>query len=92
MGEIRIFHKDRFLRRAISAELAGEEIPLRELVRARTQSRRELRAILKNRRVAVDTLLDLKRGPPLSAVHEEGHGNHTVPKAPRSRIKWYRNE
>ena len=92
MGEIRIFHRNRFLCRAISAELAGEEVPLRELVRARTQRRRELRAILKSRREAVDILLDLRRGPPLSAVHEEGHGSHTVPEAPRTRIKRYRNE
>lgn len=92
MGEIRIFYENRFLCRAISAELAGEEVPLRELVRARTQRRRELRAILKNRREAVDTLLDLRRGPPLSAVHEQGHGSYTVAEAPRTRIKRYRNE
>jgi putative transposase len=30
MGEIRVFHRDRFLCRAISSELAGETIPLRD--------------------------------------------------------------
>ncbi len=92
MSGIRIFHKTRFLCRAISAELAGEEMPPRELVRAWTERPRELRASLKNRREAVDTLLDLRRGPPLSAVYEEGHGSHTVPEPPRTRIERYRNE
>jgi integrase len=35
MGGIRVFYRDRFLCRAISAELAGETIPLRDIIRAR---------------------------------------------------------
>jgi putative transposase len=42
MGEIRVFYKDRFLCPAVSAELAGETIPLRDTVRVRNQRRREL--------------------------------------------------
>jgi putative transposase len=47
MGEIRVFYKDRFLCRAISAELAGETASLREIIRARNRRRQELRSILK---------------------------------------------
>ncbi len=57
MGEIRVFYKDRFLCRAISAELAGETIPLRDLIRARNQRRKELRSILLDRQKREDTLL-----------------------------------
>jgi hypothetical protein len=62
MAEIRVFHRDRFLCRAVCAELAGETVPLRELLRARNRRRRELRGLLRDRQTAVNTLLDLKRG------------------------------
>jgi putative transposase len=62
VAEVRIFHQGRFLCRAICPELAGETIPLREVVRARNQRRHELRTLLQDRKKAVDTLLELKRG------------------------------
>src|SRR3981189_1496232 len=37
MGEVRVSYKDRFLCPAVSAELAGETIPLRDIIRARDQ-------------------------------------------------------
>jgi putative transposase len=90
MGEIRVFYKDRFLCRAISAELAGETMPLRELVRVRNGRRRELRSIIEDRRQAVDTLLALKRGPSRKQVKEEAHASTPAPSQPR--VKRYRNE
>jgi putative transposase len=88
MGEIRVFYKDRFLCRAISAELAGETIPLRDVIRVRNQRRKELRSILHDRQEMVDTLLQLKLGPAL----EESHVPIPVPASPTIRIKRYRNE
>jgi putative transposase len=44
MAEIRVFYKDRFLCRAISAEIAGETIALRDIVRVRNSRRRDLGA------------------------------------------------
>ena len=49
MAEIRVFHKDKFLCRAVCAELAGETVPLREILRARNRRRRELRGVLRDR-------------------------------------------
>ena len=43
MAEIRVFHEDKFLCRAVCAELAGETVPLREILRTRNRRRRELR-------------------------------------------------
>jgi putative transposase len=88
MGEIRVFHKDSFLCGAISAELAGDTIPLRDIIRARNRRRKELRSILHDRQKLVDTLLQLKRGPAL----EEIHASIPVSTRPATRIKRYRNE
>jgi putative transposase len=88
MGEIRVFHRDRFLCRAISAELAGETIPLRDIIRARNRRRKDLRSILHDRQKMVDTLLQLKQGPAL----EEVHASLPTPAQSAVRIKRYRNE
>jgi putative transposase len=55
LAEVRVFHRDRFLCRAVCAELAGETIGLKDLIRARRQRRRELRGTLleRERHVAV---------------------------------------
>ena len=39
MAEIRVFHEDKFLCRAVCPELAGATVPLRELLRARNRQR-----------------------------------------------------
>ena len=88
MGEIRVFYQDRFLCRAISAELAGETIPLRDVIRVRNQRRKELRSMLNDRLKMVDTLLRLKQG----SDPEEKHAVAAVPATPTVRIKRYRNE
>jgi putative transposase len=89
VGEVRVFYRDKFLCRAISAELTGAVVPLREIVRSRNQRRNELRGILKNRQQAVDALLDLKRGH----VVKEPNANSNVPLQPAApKLKRYRNE
>jgi putative transposase len=62
MAEIRIFHDQRFLCRAICTELAGETIALRDIMRARNRRRRELRHTLQDRARMVEVLLDAHRG------------------------------
>jgi putative transposase len=88
MGEIRVFYKDRFLCPAVSAELAGETIPLREIIRVRNQRRRELSSILHDRQQVVDSLLQLKRG----TTPKEIHAQAVVAPVSGVRIKRYRNE
>ena len=92
MGEIRIFYKDRFLCRAVSADLAGETMPLRELMRVRNRRRRELRSIIDDRRQAVDTLIALKRGPAQKFIKEEVNASTSAPSLPAVCIKRYRSE
>jgi putative transposase len=88
MGEIRVFYKDRFLCPAVSAELAGDTIPLRDIVRVRNQRRRELSSNPRDRQQLVDSLLQLKKG----ASPKEIHANAASPPVSATRIKRYRNE
>jgi putative transposase len=62
MAEIRIFHHHRFLCRAICAELAGDTIALRDIIRARNRRRRDLRQTLQERARTVEVLLEAHRG------------------------------
>jgi putative transposase len=89
VGEIRVFHDEGFLCRGVSADLAGETVPLRELIRARNRRRRELRAVLKDRQQAVETQLAIKRGES-TEIENEKAPSPTKPAAPA--LKRYRNE
>ena len=89
MGEIRVFYRDRFLCRAISADLAGQTVPLREIVNARKRRREQLRTIVKDRLKTVDTLLEFKRG----LLREDVHASKVIPvEHKRSKLKRYFNE
>ena len=57
LAEIRVYYQDRFLCRAICQELAGQTISLKEIVRAREQRRRQVRAGLSARAQIVETVL-----------------------------------
>ena len=87
-GEVRVFHTEGFLCRAVSADLAGETVPLREIIRSRNQRRRELRTVLKDRQQAVETLLQIKRGEITETDNAKPPPSPTNP----PRLKRYRNE
>lgn len=53
LGEIRVFHRNQFLCRAISPDYAGTQITLKDIQAARTAHRRALRARLTDRRSTV---------------------------------------
>lgn len=91
LAEIRVFHQGTFLCRAVCAELAGETVPLREILRARNQRRRVLRGVLRDRQAAVNALLDLKRGE-LTVNKDEPPAPTDKPKQRTTALKRYRNE
>src|SRR4051794_20400049 len=62
IAEVRVFYGGRFLCRAVCQELAGETVPLREIIRARGRRHRELRQTIQERRAVVETLLEVRRG------------------------------
>ncbi len=95
LAEIRIFHDERFLCRAICPELAGHSIALKDLTAARNARRRDVRRGLRDRASVVDQLL---------AVHQPDHdhpaagtaaapdaANDAVP-APRHTLRLYRED
>jgi putative transposase len=87
MAEIRVFHKDRFICRAICQELAGETVALREIVNARTRRRRELRQTVQDRRRSVDALLEARR----HTAREETAAPAAAP-LPSHNLKRYEND
>jgi len=92
MAEVRVFHNDKFLCRAVCAELAGEAVALRDILRARNTRRRELRGILRDRQAAVETLLELKRGEPPEKRDAPTPEEDKKPTKPAAALKRYRNE
>ena len=57
LSEIRVFHRDRFLCRAVSEEHAGEAVTLKDIEAARRARRRALRAGINERVARVADLL-----------------------------------
>lgn len=89
MAEIRVFHYDKFLCRAVCQELADQVVSLKEIVQARNQRRRELKGEIKDREVLVRTYLN---------VHQEVPGPTPSPSAkvepelpPAKHLKLYEN-
>jgi putative transposase len=88
LAEVRVYHRDAFLCRALCQELAGQTIGLEALTRARNERRQRLRAGLSGRAAAVAALLAAHQpqeppGPP--------RPEPTPPAAP-PRLKRYLNE
>jgi len=81
LAEIRVFHQDRFVCRAVCPELAAATISLKDLVAARNRRRRELRDEVKERRSLVDELLAVHRSEPAPEPARQGPP-----------LKRYRNE
>jgi putative transposase len=86
LAEIRVFHGDRFLCRAICSDLAGTEIGLKDIIQARSARRRELRSTIKQRLSLVETVMTSKQAT--TAVQEEENTRSHK----RSSLKRYHND
>jgi putative transposase len=58
LAEVRVYHNNAFLCRAICQELAGETVSLKDIIRARQKRKRELRKTIAERKSLMDTLLE----------------------------------
>ncbi len=85
LAEVRVFHHDTFLCRAICQELAGQTVGLKDIIRARRQRQRQVQTELTERATLVETLLAPPRAEPAMVP---------APVAPpeRPRLKRYYNE
>jgi len=89
MAEIRVFHQERFVCRAICQELAGSTISLKEIEKARSERRRQVRDGLSTRAAMVNRFVEVHQEEtpfPPSASKEPAE---TVE---RPRLKRYINE
>lgn len=84
MAEIRVYHQNTFVCRAVCQELAEQTISLKEIIQTRNRRRRQLREQLSERHTAVDLLLEVHRDA-LPADEPE-------PAAPSPRLKRYYND
>jgi putative transposase len=64
MGEIHVFYQDRFLCRAICAELSGEKVSLQDIERVRSERRKQVRAGLSTRAAMVNRYVEMHHEPP----------------------------
>ena len=92
VGEIRVYHDDEFVCRAVSPELARQTISLKDLQQARTSRRRALAAQLADRRRLAEQLV-----PRAPYADRDDPGPPPTPaprpvRAPRPRLALYREQ
>ncbi len=89
IAEIRVFHQNRFLCRAVSPDFADRTISLRELQAARTAQRRALRGHIEQRRSLADQLSP----PPTPGITSLVRASEPVGTAgSASRLRRYRED
>jgi putative transposase len=86
LSEVRVFHRDRFLCRAVSEEHAGEAVTLKDIEAARRAHRRALRAGINERVARVADYLPARAGPPRPA------GTERPPRPARTRLRLYEED
>jgi putative transposase len=88
LAEIRVFFEDKFLCRAVCTKIESSAISLKEIVRARNQRRRELKAKISSRNeVVADYILAHTQEEPVAASVKATETVITKPK-----LKRYHNE
>lgn len=92
VAEVRVFHEGRFVCRAVCQELAGETVPLREVIRARERRRRELRRTIQDRQKAVESLLEVRRGGVIESTAEGTPEVISEPSKPARTLKRYADD
>jgi putative transposase len=80
LSEIRVFHRERFLCRAVSEEHAGETVSLKDIAAARRAHRRALRAGINERIARVVDFLPAHADPAPRADKPERVASRARPK------------
>jgi putative transposase len=89
MAEIRVFHQDRFVCRAVCQELSGQTVSLKEIEKARSERRKQVKAGLSSRAAVVEQFITVHQEqtpPPKTLVAEP------APVEARPRLKRYIND
>lgn len=89
MVEIRVYHRQRFLCRAICQELAGETVELKDIIRVRRRRTRDLQEQIDRRQSLVEQLL---ASSTLTPVPPQTRTLPNLPPQPRMKLKRYEND
>jgi putative transposase len=89
LAEIRVFHQDRFICRAICQELAGQTVSLKEIEKARVERRKQVKAGLSTREALVEQFLAAHQE---EALRPQTQAKEPVETTGRPRLKRYINE
>ena len=84
LAEIRVYHRDKFLCRAVSPDIASVTVSLQDLQTARNQRRRELRQQLTARRSLVELLTQPRPGSGRGEYDPEEEHDHRGLRDPSS--------
>jgi putative transposase len=90
MAEIRVYHNNTFLCRAVCQELAGQTVSLKDIIRARNRRRRELKQEIRGRTELIQTYLQAQQGEPALPLPPPTKPAPST--APVRRLKLYENE
>ena len=89
MGEEHVFYHDRFLCRAICAELSDRKVSLKEIEKARSERRKQVRAGLSTREAMVNRYVEMRQAPPPAPKTVAAE---PAPVEARPRLKRYIND
>jgi putative transposase len=93
LAEIRVYHRGRYLCRAICPDLAGTTVSLKDIAAARNARRRELRRQLSERATVVDRLIAVHTpASPLLPPTATGSTTQAGGDPPAPRLRRYREE
>ncbi|WP_242527295.1 Mu transposase C-terminal domain-containing protein [Ktedonosporobacter rubrisoli] len=88
LAQIRIFYQDRFLCDAVSAELSGQTVSLKEIKKARAQRRKQVQVGLSSRQAVVEHFLAIHQEEPEPPLGVQKQPEVVGP----SQLKGYINE
>src|SRR2546421_4791678 len=89
MAEIRVFHQEHFVCRALCAELSGQTVSLKELEKASSLRRKQVRTELSTRAAIVNRYVEMHHAPQPAPKTVE---TEPVPVEARPRLKRYIND
>jgi putative transposase len=92
LAEIRVYHRDKFLCRAVSPDIASVTVSLQDLQAARNQRRRELRQQLTARRSLVELLTQPRPESARGQTTRRKHPAADTTKRAVTRLKLYRED
>lgn len=89
LAEVRVFHQEQFICRAICSELAGQTISLKEIQKARAERRKQVKEGLSTREALVEQYLSVHQQ---EAPKPEAQTKEPAETTARLRLKRYINE